>query len=66
MTDPVAKRILAEFEEMPGMALTIRQASKLFGLDLERCRILVDALIDCAYLRQTDGGRIIRGERVAA
>src|SRR5580700_8506807 len=27
----VARRVLAEFEEMPGMALTYRQASRLFG-----------------------------------
>ena len=66
MTDPVVKRILAEFEEMPGMALTPRQAAKLFGLDSERCRILLDVLVDSAYLRETQGGLITRGDRVAA
>jgi hypothetical protein len=66
MTDPVAKRILAEFEEMPGMALTVRQASRLFGLEVERCRVVLDVLVDSAYLRQTHGGLITRGDRVAA
>jgi hypothetical protein len=64
--DAVAKRILAEFDEMPGMSLTVRQASRLFGLDPEMCRVVVDALVDSAYLRQTAGGAVRRGDRVAA
>jgi hypothetical protein len=62
----VAGRVLSEFEEMPGMMLTVRQASKLFGLELEVCRVVLDMLIDRAYLRQIAGGRIVLGERVAA
>ena len=64
--DAVARRVLAEFEEMPGMALTPRQAARLFGLDQEFCRVVLDALVDSAYLRQTGGGTVTRGERVAA
>jgi hypothetical protein len=62
----VSRRVLAEFEEMPGLTLTVRQASRLFGLDLEHCRVVLDALVDAAYLRQTGAGAITRGERVAA
>jgi hypothetical protein len=62
----VAGRVLSEFEEMPGMMLTVRQASKLFGLDQEFCRVVLDVLIDGAYLRQAPGGRVTLGERVAA
>ena len=29
----VAERVRAEFEEMPGMTLTMPQASRLFGLE---------------------------------
>src|SRR3954465_2122435 len=61
-----AGRVLSEFEEMPGMMLTVHQASKLFGLDQELCRVVLDVLIDGAYLRQTPSGRITLGERVAA
>jgi len=64
--DVVARRVLAEFEEMPGMLLTVRQASKLFGLEPEACRVVLDVLVDLAYLRQTDGGLVTRGDRVAA
>lgn len=59
----VAQRVLAEFEEMPGMALTRRQASKFFGLEQDVCRLVLDMLIDAAYLRETVAGRITRGER---
>ena len=64
--DTLARRILAEFEEMPGLTLTIPQASRLFGLDEARCRLVLDALVDLAYLRLTRAGAITLGERVAA
>ncbi|HKT79557.1 MAG TPA: hypothetical protein VJP86_05020 [Vicinamibacterales bacterium] len=62
----VASRVLAEFEEMPGMSLTPRQASRLFGLTEETCEVVLDVLLDSAYLRRTEGGRITLGDRVAA
>ncbi len=62
----VARRVLAEFEEMPGLALTPRQASRLFGLTDDACRIVLDVLVDSAYLRQTGSGKVALGNRVAA
>lgn len=62
----VARRVLAEFEEMPGLALTPRQASRLFGLTDEACRIVLDVLVDSAYLQQTGGGKVTLGNRIAA
>ena len=64
--DAVARRVLAEFEEMPGMALTRRQAARLFGLEQNLCGTVLDALLDLAYLRETTTGVIKLGERVAA
>ena len=64
--EAVARRVLAEFEEMPGLALTPRQASRLFGLDQDVCKIVLDTLVDLAYLRQTSSGTVTLGERVAA
>jgi len=64
--ESVARRVLAEFEEMPGMALTHHQASRLFGLDRDICRIVIDMLVDSAYLRQTGNGQVTLGDRVAA
>ena len=57
--------MLAEFDEMPGLTLTPRQASRLFGLDPDLCQRVLDALIDMAYLREA-GGTVRRGDRFAA
>jgi hypothetical protein len=64
--DRVARRVLSEFEEMPGLKLTVRQASRLFGLDEPVCRVVIDRLVDAAYLRETHGGAVVLGDRVAA
>ena len=61
--DAVAKRIQAEFEEMPGLTLTVSQASRLFGLDREICRDVIDELVRRAYLRRTKTGVITREDR---
>ena len=60
--DAVAKRVLAEFDEMPGMALTVPQASRLFGLDDAACRTVVDRLVGQSYLKWTRTGAIARAE----
>ncbi len=65
-TAALAKRVLAEFEEMPGMTLNLRQASRLFGLSEDVCRVVLDVLVDSSYLRQTRCGKITLGDRVAA
>lgn len=38
-------RVCAEFTEMPGLALTLAQASRLFQLDVSRCERVLDALV---------------------
>jgi hypothetical protein len=61
-----ARRVLAEFEEMPGMTLTRGQASRLFGLDEHVARIVLDVLVDLAYLRESATGKLTLGDRIAA
>jgi hypothetical protein len=61
--ETVAQRVRAEFEEMPGMTLTVGQASRLFGLDQEICRAVLDRLVSAAFLRCTAAGVITRGDR---
>ncbi len=60
--DTVARRIRAEFEEMPGLALTMPQASRLFGLDDASCRNVVERLVAVLYLRWNRTGAIVRAE----
>lgn len=62
--DTVAeRRVRAEFEEMPGMKLTVPQASRLFGLDEAICQTIVDRLVRIAYLRRTETGAVTRAGR---
>jgi DNA-binding IclR family transcriptional regulator len=62
----VARRVLAEFLEMPGMTLTPRQAARLFGLSEEACVAVLDVLVESAYLRQTGTGKVALNDRMAA
>ena len=59
----VVERVRAEFEEMPGMTLTMQQASRLFGLEHEVCRTIVERLVTTAYLRWTHAGAVTRVAR---
>lgn len=58
--DTVTARVRAEFDEMPGLMLTVPQASRLFGLDEDVCRTIVDRLVRVAYLRRMDNGAVTR------
>jgi hypothetical protein len=55
-----AARIRAEFEEMPGMTLTLHQAERLFGLDADLTRTIVERLVRASYLQQTTNGAFTR------
>jgi hypothetical protein len=61
--DVVTERVRAEFEEMPGMTLTVMQASRLFGIEREICRTVVDRLVTTSYLRWTHSGAVTRAVR---
>jgi hypothetical protein len=43
-------RIEAEFREMPGLTLTLPQASRLFGVEAGQCRDVLEQLIDVGWL----------------
>lgn len=58
--DAETARVRAEFDEMPGMTLTMPQASRLFGLDHEVCRTILDRLVRTSYLRWTPSGAVKR------
>jgi hypothetical protein len=44
------QRIYSEFMEMPGLRLTRRQAQRLWGLDEQTCREVLDLLVDARFL----------------
>jgi hypothetical protein len=59
----LVERIRGEFIEMPGLQLTVAQASRLWGLDVAACRHVIEVLVEAAFLRWTPAGTIIRAER---
>ena len=61
--DPVVRRVRAEFSEMPGLRLTLAQASRLLGLEQDVCQAALDALIANAFLRWTNAGHITRADQ---
>jgi|RhiMethySRZTD1v2_1073278.scaffolds.fasta_scaffold00313_26 hypothetical protein len=56
-------RIQAEFEEMPGLKLTLRQASRLFNVDVATCERLLAELVVSGALRLSEGSFVLRQPR---
>jgi hypothetical protein len=52
-------RVRAEFAEMPDMALSVREAARLFAMDGSRCRRILDTLVADGVL-STDGRVFVR------
>ena len=59
-------RIRSEFLEMPGLQLTLSQASRLWGLEARACQHVIDSLIDASFLRWTPKGTVVRAEAGAS
>lgn len=55
-------RIRAEYLEMPGMRLTVRQAARLFNLEGAHCAQVLEALVTDGSLRTN--GREFLGSNV--
>jgi hypothetical protein len=50
------ERIDSEYREMPGLRLTLAQATRLWGLQAPQCRALLGALVERGRLVETDDG----------
>jgi hypothetical protein len=48
--DSVLFRVWGEFAEMPGLKLTLPQASRLFQLEASRCQRVLGVLVDTGQL----------------
>jgi hypothetical protein len=49
--------IAGTYDEMPGLCLHLRQAARLFGLDLHTCRAVLESMVVAGRLRRLDDGR---------
>ena len=61
-TEALMTRIKSEFNESPGMCLTLRQGARLWGIAPEECARIVDLLVLQEFLRWTRNGEVIRSE----
>ena len=61
-TDALVTRIKSEFNESPGMCLTLRQGARLWGIGPEECATVVDRLVAEKFLRWTSNGELVRSE----
>ena len=48
--------------EMPGLTLTFAQAERLWGLEQDLCRQVINVLIGAEFLRCTPAGMIARAD----
>ena len=58
----MVRRVRAEYEEMPGLALTAVQASRLFHIEALTCSHILAACVDAGFLRER-AGRFVRAYR---
>ena len=59
----VVDRVRSEFIEMPGMELTMSQATRLWNLGPDDCRDVLDSLVDAGFLRWTPRQTVMRTGR---
>jgi hypothetical protein len=55
----LCRRIQAEYVEMPGLTLTLSQASRLFNLERTRCERLLSSLVE-QHLLARSGEMFVR------
>jgi hypothetical protein len=55
----LVRRVAAEFEEIPGMRLTLGQAARFFGLPADVCSRILSRLMDEGQLHLTLDGRYV-------
>ncbi len=58
-TDPLLARITGEFNEMPGLRLTVRQASRFWQIDHSVCEDALRQLVQRDVLYRTMDGYYI-------
>jgi hypothetical protein len=62
--DELLRRVRGEYDEMPGLALTMPQAQRLFALDQRTCEFVLRTLAERRFLKTTARGRYVRTEQV--
>jgi len=61
--EPVLQRIRGEFHESPGLRLTPWQFRRLWNLDEDQARLVIEQLVQTRFLRGARDGTFVRCER---
>jgi hypothetical protein len=61
--EPVLQRIRGEFHESPGLRLTHWQFQRLWNLDADQARLVIEQLVQTRFLRGARDGTFVRCER---
>lgn len=56
----IVRRVRSEFEEMPGLSLTLVQAMRLFGVSADAAARMLQGLAEEGVLHLTADGRYVR------
>lgn len=59
----IVDKVRGEFLEMPGLELTEAQAIKLWSLDADDCRYVLDVLVAAGFLKWTTRRTVMRTQR---
>ena len=62
----IAERVRGEFREMPGLTLTLAQASRLWSLEATACGEVLDHLVEAGFLCRRADGAYCRTSDLAA
>jgi hypothetical protein len=49
--EAIVRRIVAEFQDMPGLVLSLKQASRFLGVDEAACARILSSLTEAGILR---------------
>jgi hypothetical protein len=59
---PWRELVRADYDEMPGLRLTLKQGQRLWSIDAVTCQELLDSLIETRYLVLTPEGMYCRAD----
>jgi hypothetical protein len=54
--EALARRVFAEFREMPDLRVTVKEGQRLFGLQEGDCAMVLDCLVEFGILTRLPGG----------
>jgi len=62
--EPWCDLVRTEYQEMPGLRLTLDQARRLWSFDAATCRDVLETLIESRFLVETDDHQYCRADHI--